>query len=551
MKAYKQSKEVYCEAWRQYLDGRDYKRRIGLFETVRENERFYRGDQWKGVDSGGLPTPVFNVIGRIVGYLVNSVVSYQINVSYSDASLPYLPVSADSKKVQSYLSSLNRYLVSRWDKYKMPSLIRDAVLDAAISGDGVLYTYWDDSAGTGQLYSGDFRTITVDNSNVFVSDMNVADIQSQDYIILSGRTEVDKLRREAREHGVPEDEIRRIRADSDTHEQQGDMSDFENSDLSAQKTTYIIRFHRNKDGFVVWEKCTETVVIRSEVTTMTLYPVCYFNWSKTKNSFHGTSPITPIIGNQKYINKAYAMAMKHMTDTAFSKVIYDKKLIPEWTNEVGQAIGVVSGGDIENVAKILDTGKMEEEYLSVIDRVVQYTKDMSGATEVALGEADPTNTSAIIALREAAEMPLDAIRRNLYRCIEDLAMIWFEMMCEYYTDGRLVDYVDSYGDEDDIGKVTAGNGKHKVRTASIDFQRLKQDLICAQVESGTSKRYSEVTLLNILDTLLKSGNITFVQYLERLPEGIITDRAGLIGEAKKNMTASITDTVIAKEGANG
>lgn len=38
-------------AWRQYEAGRDYKRRIGLYETVRTNERFYRGDQWKGISN--------------------------------------------------------------------------------------------------------------------------------------------------------------------------------------------------------------------------------------------------------------------------------------------------------------------------------------------------------------------------------------------------------------------------------------------------------------------------------------------------------------------
>ena len=35
-------------AWQQYEAGRSYKRRIGLYETVRTNERFYRGIQWQG-----------------------------------------------------------------------------------------------------------------------------------------------------------------------------------------------------------------------------------------------------------------------------------------------------------------------------------------------------------------------------------------------------------------------------------------------------------------------------------------------------------------------
>ena len=36
------------KAWQEYEAGKEYKRRIGLYETVRRNERFYRGDQWRG-----------------------------------------------------------------------------------------------------------------------------------------------------------------------------------------------------------------------------------------------------------------------------------------------------------------------------------------------------------------------------------------------------------------------------------------------------------------------------------------------------------------------
>ena len=63
-------------AWKQYEEGRSYKNAIGLYNRVDENERFFRGDQWRGVDAGGLPTPVFNLIKRIGSYLVSAVLSY-------------------------------------------------------------------------------------------------------------------------------------------------------------------------------------------------------------------------------------------------------------------------------------------------------------------------------------------------------------------------------------------------------------------------------------------------------------------------------------------
>ncbi|MBO7303383.1 MAG: hypothetical protein J6U68_04275, partial [Clostridia bacterium] len=63
------------KAWEQYERGKEYKRRIGLYETVKTNERYYRGEQWQYGEGKNLPHPVFNIIGRVVNYLVCSVCS--------------------------------------------------------------------------------------------------------------------------------------------------------------------------------------------------------------------------------------------------------------------------------------------------------------------------------------------------------------------------------------------------------------------------------------------------------------------------------------------
>lgn len=525
MKNNKPAISPHILTWKQYNEGKEYKKRIGLYDRVSENERFYRGDQWKGVNSNGLPTPVFNIIGQIVKYLVNAVMSSKISIVYTDENLPYLPSSFEKAKLEKYIDRLNRFIKHRWEKQGMNTVLRQVLLDAAISGDGILYTYWDNGVKTGQIYEGDFKTVPIDNVNIFVADMNRSDIQSQDYIIISGRASVASLIKEAKMWGLSEDDISGIYPDNETTVQSGDYSEFENTDSEALKATYLIKFYRNEEGFVVWEKSTQNVLIAKKVTGMTLYPIAYFNWDKAKNSFHGSSPVTPLIQNQKYINKAYAMVMKHMVDTAFSKVIYDKRLIPEWSNEVGQAIGVMTGGDINNVATTLGVGEMEDYFLDVIADTIKLTKDLCGATEVALGEADPNNTSAIMALREASEQPLDIVKNNLYRCVEELAAIWVEMMCEYYTDGRLLAF-----ESDD--------GKHVIE--KIDFVRLRSEVISVKVDGGPARKFSQVTLLNTLDFLLKEGHIDFVQYLERLPDGILPDKSSLIVEARKKLYGSVT-----------
>ena len=87
----------YTLAWRQFEAGRDYKRRIGLYDTVRRNERYYRGDQWYGTSLPDLPRPVFNIIKRIVDYLVCTVASGDVSISYALQGEPCAPRDGRSR----------------------------------------------------------------------------------------------------------------------------------------------------------------------------------------------------------------------------------------------------------------------------------------------------------------------------------------------------------------------------------------------------------------------------------------------------------------------
>lgn len=503
------------KAWERYEAGRDYKRRIGLYGAVRVNERFYRGDQWHGVDPAGLPTPVFNIIKRITDYMVSSVTRQPVSIVYSDDSMPVTEMCESKKQLKQGLRLLNGNAAYRFDKCRLDVLIRRALLDAAISGDGVFYCYWEPQLKTGQPHTGDIRTVLCDNTDLFVANVNSRDIQEQDYVMLAGRDTVEHLFSEALKNGVKREDAEKIKAD----EYPADAADAYRAEASdSEHATYLITFTRDSDGFVCWEKSTKNTVICRRKTTMRRYPIAYFAWSEVKGSFIGASPVTPMIENQKYINKAYAMVMKHMTDTAFSKIVYDKTLIPEWTNEVGEAIGVRGGGDVRNAASVIGTGQLQSGFLEVIAMTLTHTKEMMGATDAALGEVEPDNTSAILALQETSAVPLETLRQNLYACLEDLAMIWAEMLFEYYPQDRLVVYRE--------------NGEEKAGTFT-DMRAMKKALLSARIDVGAGTRYSQVAAVNTLDKLLSGGYITLEQYLKRLPEGIISDKEELYANGRK------------------
>jgi hypothetical protein len=374
----------------------------------------------------------------------------------------------------------------------------------------------------------------IDNVNLFVADVNRADIQTQDYIIISGRESVAALRAEAARYGASADVIAKILPDGDTEHRSGDMGQFELGDVPGdtsadnendeRKATCIIKFWR-EDGRVVFEKSTEDAVIRRQNTGLTLYPVAYFNWLPTKSSFHGTSPVSGMIPNQKFINRAFAMVMKHMTDTAFSKVVYDKSRIPEWTNGVGEAIAAVGGTNVADAVSVVGVGRMQDGYLELIELAVRMTKEMMGASESALGDGDATNTSAILALQEAARIPLETVRRSFYQCVEDLANIWADMILAYYPDGRLLPVI-----EDGVEKVER-----------VSYSVLKSALLKAKVDVGEIGRYGASGTLSMLNRLIDGGHITAEQYIARLPAGLISDRDVLLEEiTRKNGATAAT-----------
>ena len=502
------------KAWLQYEAGKEYKRNIGLYNTVRQNERFYRGDQWYNVPSGDLPRPVFNVIRRVVDYLTCSVTPENVSIHYRDKKSAYLDALGNerSDKVAHILDANARY---RWEKNRMTSKLYSLVTDAAISGDGVLYSYWKSDAEAFGGYEGDIVTEVVDNVNVFVSNVNKNDIQSQDYIILEGRASVYSLKREARENGVSEKNIALILPDDcDESAKGGDLASYELSGEEEQKATYLIKFWR-EDGKVCFEKSTRNCTIARVNTPCTLYPVAYFNWFPTKNSFHGTSAVSGMVANQKYINRAYAMVMKHMSDTAFSKVIYDKSRIPEWSNEVGEAIAAHGATNVSDAVAVLGVGKLQDKYLDFLANVIYTTKELSNATETALGNVTPQNTSAILAIQESSKVPLKLVRAALYQCIEDLANIWADMTLAYYAFDRLVPMLEEDG---------------RYRSGTLMLKEDENVGFGAFIDVVDTSALSSAVTVSILDKLLDNGKITLEEYIKRLPTGYLSNT----NEGKEN-----------------
>ena len=83
--------------WREYEKMLAYNESIQLDDTVRVNENFFVGKQWEGVESNGLPTPVFNFLKRVTLFTVASITSERVKLLAS----PVDSSSGDGRVVRS------------------------------------------------------------------------------------------------------------------------------------------------------------------------------------------------------------------------------------------------------------------------------------------------------------------------------------------------------------------------------------------------------------------------------------------------------------------
>lgn len=508
------------DEWKQYQAGIDYNHKINLYETVNKNERFYAGDQWNGVVSNGLPTPVFNILKRIINYFVSAILS-------QNTTLHFVPeaVSSETPEEEERLKKaaqlLSDYSATLWEKNKMNSKLRQWLLDSAISGDGCGYVWWNSKIDAGQMAKGDIDVDSIDNVNVFFGDPNEKDVQKQRYIIISARELVANLQDEARANGMPEDEVLKIGSDEETFYQSGDRSkvqlDYKFDGFG--KTTSLLKLYR-KDGKIFAKKITKFTTIRNEWDTkLTLYPVTWMNWDVRKNSYHGQALVTGIIPNQIFINKMFAMSMMSLMHTAFPKVIYNKNMITAWNNQIGAAIGIERMGNesVGNVAQYLNPGVMSGQVMQTIDLAINYTKDMLGASDNLLGDINPERASgrSIIAVQQAAAVPLENVKQHMYQFLEDMGYIWLDYMANYYGTRKIDAEI---------------MGKHQV--IEFNFDDLQKMKFRIKVEVGASSYWSELASIETLDRLLQQQAISFKQYLERIPVGLIAQKQSLLEDIK-------------------
>lgn len=500
----------------------DFKNQVGLFDTVQINEDFFIGRQWEGVQANGLPTPTFNFLKQVVNFQVSTITSDNMAIQ----ATPMPSVSRHTaEQIETITEILNHQYAAIIERNHFVSQLRQFMRNAAVDGDSCIYTYFDPTVENGQLVKGEIVTEVIENTRVHFGNPNCRDVQSQPYIMLHRRELVEDVKyraekyKEVNECGMNPDDII---ADSEKYSNKYDS-------YTDDKVTVITYMYRDRESGRIWcIESTEKGILRKAYDTgYTRYPLVWLSWDYIQDCYHGQAMITGLIPNQKFINKMFAMVGISLMTSAFPKVIYDKNRIRSWDGSVGSAVGV--NGNVDNVAKIIDGATVNPQIAQFIEIAIDKSRSFLGASDVAMGDSRPDNTSAIIALQRAANTPMEMTKQNMYQCVDDLARIWKDMMSVRYG----VRNVEVQMQMDEPGEQPLGMQlAPQTFQQDFDFALLKDFPVSIRHDVGASSYWSEMANMQTLDNLLMNHHITLPQYLERLPNGYISRKHELIREAK-------------------
>lgn len=514
--------------WQLYEAGRSYNNKLepSYYTTVDTNLAFVEGNQWRGLEGEEIPKPTFNIIKRVLQFFVASLTSSKIKIHFEP--LLYSEASQNDEEITP-ADIANAQVQNLLEKFKFDFKIKDVLFDGASTGDGCAHFFFNVNkkpyGGAVKDVKGEIEMELVDGTNVFFGNANSSLVSNQPYIILSGRDMVDNLKEEAKLYKQKNQEIDSIKSDSDYEDQAGDSGKIEVDADDYGKALYIIVYRKDKKtGRILASKSVENAYIYKDIDTgLSHYPIAWFNWEKQKNQYHGRALCTGIIPNQIYINRMFAMVMYNSMLTAFPKAVFNADVIPNWNNQIGEAIpvrGLEANENIKNIAGYLEPGNMSSQINNIIELAMQYTKETLGISDAALGQIDPKNTSAIIAVQKSSAIPLENPKANLYEWIETIGEILFDMMGAKYGVRPIQ---------------IERNGQKEI--VEFDFSQFKDTWLDIRADVGESTYWSELASIQTLDNLLAQDKIDFLDYLERVPEEYIPQKQELMSKIKENMAA--------------
>lgn len=504
----------YHDIWQKYEKSKHYMDGKNILLKTERNWNFFVGKQWEATkDSEGLEDlPMLNFIKQTVNYKVSSISQHAITAIFSDMNSGSLELGNDD-----VCHRMNNLFDISWQKAKMNRVARKALKHSAVQGDS--YVFW---------YSGDTRKSPqiVNNTQMRLGDENTVDIQEQPWIIIEERLTKDVVKERAKLQGCTEEELALIMTDSDN-----DTQLYNKQEVSNKVTSLV--YMEKKKGIVHIARATKNVIYEELHpiaqtknnepigTGLTMYPIVPMIWEEVPNTARGSSEVEHLIPNQLELNKTLARRAISVKMTAFPRVAYDEGMLanPEDLDKVGSALRL-TGGNAQAISQMiayLSPQAQSQDAKLLSDELLDKTKDLSGASDTALGNIDLSRVSGTAAttIRDQQQVPLNDQVTMYQEFVENVALLWFDIWKAYYPDGIEFDGI------------------------RVEAEEIENIVPNVRIDIAEDTTLSRMTSQQEISNLFNNNKITFDEFAEAYPEHASIDKKILLKIAEQRRQAQL------------
>lgn len=502
--------------WGLYEKGRNYHRRVGIYNDTDRNYRFYNGNQWEGAKLGDVEPVQKNFIKPIVKYKVSVIHSNLYSVHYSSQNYEN---RAFQKEAERYCDLLNGYIRRLWEKDKMDYKGRRVTKDAAINDEGIIYVNFD-RENMMPVHE------IIKKNDVYYGNENDDDIQSQPYILIRKRMPVVNAVELALAEGMSEDKISFIIGDMDNFEESGEAA---KEELDSMVTVIYKMYKQN--GTVHYSVATRWVDITKDIDTgLSLYPIAHFVWEEKEGSARGEGEVRYLIPNQIEVNRTEVRRVLTVKYQAYPQKVVDISKIsnPQALNTVGGTIRT-NGHPVDDVNKIVGTippAQMSPDVKQLQEDLIMVTRELAGAGDTATGQVNPESASgrAILAVQQASQAPMTEQKESFKNFIEDIAKIDLEYLVVYSEDGVNME-------ETVTDPVT---GEEYVQMQNVPQSVLQQLKAVAKIDITPKGVYDRFAMEQTMENFLMNGFFNpqrvaeFEAYVKALPDDSVAPKQDLL-----------------------
>jgi hypothetical protein len=455
----------------------------------------YNGNQWDKAKLGDVEPVQKNFIKSIVKYKCAVIHDNLYAIVYSSQNHEN---SEFSKQAERYTDMMNRWASRVWEKDKMDFKGRRVTKDSAINDEGIIYVNYDKE---NQMPVNEI----IKKNDIYYGNENDDDIQNQPYILLRKRMPVSNAIELARAEGLSEEKTAFIIGDNETFEESGESAKLEVDNM----VTIIYKMYK-KEGTVRFSIATRWIEIVEDIDTgLSLYPVAHFNWEEKEGSARGEGEVRYLIPNQIEVNRTEMRRVITVKQQAYPLKVVDTSKIanPSALNTVGGVLKTngQTVDDVHKIVGIIPPAQMSPDVKQLQEDLIQVTRDLAGAGEVATGQVNPEDASgrAILAVQQASQSPMTEQKESYKNFLEDIARIWLEYLIVYSVDG--IDMEEEVTDE---------QGNETIQIVNVPQVTLQQLQATVKVDITPKSVYDRFAQEQTIENLLLNGFFT----PQRLPE---------------------------------